>query len=360
MAAQVALGPRIPGSQARRDCAQYVAGTLEGLGLNVTFHDFDVAGVPCQNVLAKLNQDPAHRRVVVLGAHYDTRKVADKDPVPENRDDPVPGANDGASGVAVLLELAKAFADHASDLSVQVWFTFFDAEDQGGGAIPGFGWCDGSERFVADLDQFLDDGLNASSLDAMILLDMVGGTNLEFVWETRSTPALRQAIFDVGRLVLGHGSAFPAVPKQLSVIDDHVAFLEAGVPAVDLIVDFTDASPDGWPHHHRTTDDLSNVDQNSLQVTGETVEAFFQLNYWLKEGESPDDLPGGTGGDWRGATSSGATVAASPAPFTLAWAAAASFGLVGACRGARRRSLPRVNRRTPRARRPSREWGRSK
>jgi hypothetical protein len=112
----------------------------------------------------------------------------------------------------------------------------------------------------------------------MILVDMVGGDNLRFINEQYSTSSLLDELFQTGRQ-LGFTSAFPSNPIIRSITDDHVAFVNYGIPAADLIIKFWDA-PVEWPYHHTASDDLSHISNQSLQITGKTVEQFIYNNYY--------------------------------------------------------------------------------
>jgi Zn-dependent M28 family amino/carboxypeptidase len=218
-----------------------------------------------------------YTNIVILGAHYDSRAKATKDST--NPDLPVPGANDGASGSAVLIELAEALFNRINNLFVQIWFLFFDAEDQGydvGPGIPGWDWIEGSEQFVLEIDTFYNS--SKEDFDAMILLDMVGGVNLRFINEQLSTSSLLNELFETGRQ-LGYTSAFPSDPIVGSIADDHVPFLNLGIPSADLIIKFWN-QPAEWPYHHTTGDDISHISNTSLEITGKTVEQFIYNNYY--------------------------------------------------------------------------------
>ena len=112
----------------------------------------------------------------------------------------------------------------------------------------------------------------------MILLDMVGGSNLRFISEQHSTSSLLNELFETGRQ-LGFTNAFPENPTISSIIDDHVPFLNYGIPSADLIIKFWNA-PIEWPYHHTTGDDLSHISNHSLEITGKTVEQFIYNNYY--------------------------------------------------------------------------------
>jgi Zn-dependent M28 family amino/carboxypeptidase len=224
-------------------------------------------------VLFKLNEKEDN--IVILGAHYDTRKIAEKDPDPEKRDQPIPGANDGASGCAVLLELARILYHQKEELNCEIWFLFFDAEDQGSGGMSGWDWCEGSQQFVEDIEIYYDN--NSESFDCMILLDMVGGENLQFIWELYSNSLLMEDLFEIGR-DLGYKYSFPEDPIRASITDDHKAFSEIGIPTADLIIKFWN-QPEEWPYHHTHGDNLTHISKESLKITGTTVEQFLYNNY---------------------------------------------------------------------------------
>ena len=266
---------RIPGTKGREECAQYFIDKFQQIDplINYSLHNFTVQSIECQNVLFKMNEN--FTNIIILGAHYDTRAKATKD----NPSFPVPGANDGASGSAVLIELAKALYSRLNNLSVQIWFLFFDAEDQGydlGAGIPGWDWIEGSEQFVLEIDSFYNS--SKENFDAMILLDMVGGENLRFINEQYSTSSLMNELFEIGRQ-LGFTSAFPIDPIVTGIYDDHLPFINHGIPSADLIIKFWD-EPAEWPYHHTTGDDISHISNNSLEITGRTVEQFIYNNYY--------------------------------------------------------------------------------
>jgi hypothetical protein len=279
---------RTPGTQGREDCAQYFVTKFQQIdpAINFALHNFTILSVECQNVLFKINENFSN--IVILGAHYDSRANATKDST--NPDLPVPGANDGASGSAVLIELAEVLYNRRQNLTVQIWFLFFDAEDQGidvGPGIAGWDWCEGSGRFVQDIEDFYNS--SNETFDAMILLDMVGGINLRFISEQHSTSSLLNELFETGRQ-LGFTSAFPSDPIVGSVSDDHVPFVNYGIPSADLIIKFWDA-PIEWPYHHTTNDDISHISNNSLEITGKTVEQFIYNNYYDVNNDFQGNFP---------------------------------------------------------------------
>ncbi len=273
---QLDIGFRIPGTEERENCTQFFISKF--LDINSSFsyflHNFTVYSTDCQNILFKLNEEKDS--IFILGAHYDSRAKATRDSNIENRSKPVPGANDGASGSAVLIELARVLYAKKDYLSSEIWFLFFDAEDQGGNGIPGWDWVEGSDQFVNDIDDFYDS--TTENIEGMILLDMVGGTNLQFINELYSTSSLMDELFAIGRK-LGYTNEFPSNPVSNSIIDDHRGFLNHGIPSADLIINFWDSPL--WPYHHTTLDDITHISNTSLEVTGKTVEQFIYNNYLI-------------------------------------------------------------------------------
>ncbi len=268
---------RTPGTQGREDCARYFVNQFQLIDSEIEYvlHNFSIHSIECQNVLFKINMQ--HENIVILGAHYDSRAKATKDNLFPNL--PVPGANDGASGCAVLIELARIFYLIKHQLNAQIWFLFFDAEDQGYDLSPGmegWDWCEGSTKFVEQIADFYDQ--SRESFDFMLLLDMVGTPNLQFISEMYSTSWLLNELFEVGR-ELGYTKAFPDFPVSSSILDDHKAFLDHGIPAADLIVNFWN-NPD-WPYHHTIGDDFSHISKESLKITGQTVEQFVYNRYLI-------------------------------------------------------------------------------
>src|SRR5512143_1566227 len=153
---QVAFGPRIPGSPGHARTVDWIKQQLESAGWSVDIQQAEVMGHPLRNIRAYRGEAAPQ---LIIGAHYDTRLYASRDPDPTKQQQPVPGADDGASGVAVLLELARTLPQD----SAPTWLVFFDAEDNG--EIPGWDWLLGSRAFVANLKQ---------KPRAMVLFDMVG------------------------------------------------------------------------------------------------------------------------------------------------------------------------------------------
>lgn len=242
---QCAIGPRPPGSEAGWITGDYIIGQLEELGWEVGTQEFEYEGVPLRNIIGKLGQGP----VAILGAHYDTRPVADRDP--EHPDEPILGGNDGASGVAVLLELAAVLPHH--EVRNEVRLAFFDAEDSG--HLDGWPWCVGSTFMAEEL---------AVEPAYVIVVDMVGDRHQQLYYEANSDVPLRQTLWHIAA-DLGYDEFIPRV--RHSIVDDHLPFARKGIPAVDII-DFD------YPYWHTTDDTCERVGPESLERVGRVLEEF--------------------------------------------------------------------------------------
>jgi len=241
---QVAFGSRVPGTEGHAKIQDWMWEELEAAGWQVEIQKSEALGHSIENVVAKRSNQPPQ---IIIGAHYDTRMFADNDPDVAQHANVVPGANDGASGVAVLMELARSLpAD-----SVPVWLVFFDAEDNG--RIEGWDWILGSREFVAN---------NPLQPRAVIIVDMIGDEDLNIYKERNSNQELTDEIWEVAR-GLGHEDKFIPEYKH-SMLDDHTPFLEAGIPAIDII-DFD------YPYWHTVQDTPDKVSAESLQTVGETL-----------------------------------------------------------------------------------------
>jgi len=246
--AQMSFGARTPGSLAHAQTITYIQQELEKVGWNVQIQATTWLGFSVQNIIATRSDFGSY---IVVGAHYDSRLLADRDPGPGSSG-PVPGANDGASGVAVLLELARSLPPD----SIPVRLVFFDAEDNGG--LDDRQWIMGSQAFVAALTE---------KPQAAVIVDMVGDADLNIYIERNSDSTLTAEIW-AQAAALGYGKIFIPSPKY-DMIDDHSPFLEAGIPAVDII-DFD------YPYWHTASDTLDKVSAQSLQAVGETLWAWIE------------------------------------------------------------------------------------
>jgi glutaminyl-peptide cyclotransferase len=246
--AQVALGPRPAGSRASRETAQLIAARLREAGVRgVTIQQ------PHLNVVGTIpgKEDDG----VLLGAHHDTKDVPR-----------IVGANDGASGVAVVLEIARTLAGSGRLDGPSVHLALFDAEEARGERPFEADGTRGSRQYVEYARSGRQGAAPLEQIESMILFDLVGDCDLQIPLEANSDPRLYRYI--AMNALEGND---PFGGTTAAVLDDHIPFLEEGIPAVDLI-DFTygpGPSPGAW--WHTTEDTLDKVCPESLDAVGEAV-----------------------------------------------------------------------------------------
>jgi hypothetical protein len=243
---QIAFGPRIPSSEGHQQERLWIEETLVDFGWDVKFHVGDYRGKPIYNIVASQPNVSANEGVfhILLGAHYDTRIYADHSRMPEDQTMPVPGANDGASGVAVLLELARVLPQFEN---LEIQLVFFDAEDNG--YISDWDWIVGSRQFADQLSELPDE---------VVIVDMIGDLDQQIYFEKSSDPILRSEIWAIADEI-GVNTFIPEVKHH--ILDDHTPFLQKGVRAV-VIIDFD------YPHWHTVEDTLDKVSAESLENVG--------------------------------------------------------------------------------------------
>jgi glutaminyl-peptide cyclotransferase len=281
---QVAFGPRVPGTAAHSACGDWMVSKLTACGASITeqktsLKTFDGSVIPVRNIIASFAPEKPNR--IMLCAHWDSRPYSDKDKDSNLWKKPIDGANDGASGVAALLEIARNLKQ--SPIEVGIDLVFFDAEDLGTAEFAegskevlneGFttSWCLGSQYWAKEK--------HVKNYNARfgILLDMVGAENATFNKEKYSS----QFASDVVNLVwgtaskLGYASIF--TPDEIEgVVDDHVFVNKGGIRCIDII----DTKPQvmamglgGYvfgAYHHTHNDNLSIIDKNTLATVGQTL-----------------------------------------------------------------------------------------
>ena len=261
LVAQCEMGPRTPGSEGNRQLREMILAVAEKQGFGAHTLCFTatnpLTGETNEICNIVVSAGPEGGSRLWLGAHYDTRPVSDHDPDRELRATPLVGANDGASGVAVLMHLMEILGKTPPDQGVD--FIFFDGEDSGVSGEAG-GFCLGSRHLAASCRDF-GNPLSTGVPRGLIVLDMVGQKNLSIPMEAFSlvnAPEWTAAVFaraeSLGLTAL--------VPRQgQPVYDDHVPFLEQGIPAVDLI-DFD------YPQWHTTADTPDKCSGDSLAEIG--------------------------------------------------------------------------------------------
>ena len=244
---QCEFGPRNPYSNGYQQCLVYLQKTHAGFADTVLLQPFvlddlvDEKSYDLTNIIARFKVDAPEQ--LLIGAHWDTRPWADEDPVPEKRNDPIIGANDGASGVAVILELARIL--NASPPPIGITLVLFDGEDMGRSGNPK-SYAQGSLAFAKDLP--------IEKPDEAIILDMIGDAELHIPIERYSYQQNRQLVKKLWGLakVLSLDAFESRI--EYSIYDDHVPlWTEAKIPAVDII-DFN--YPNSYVNYWHTTQDL--------------------------------------------------------------------------------------------------------
>ena len=301
--AQCEFGPRTMNSQAHEDCGAWIMEKFKSYGMSVTpqkalLKGYDGTMLRATNIIASYRPDLKDR--ILICAHWDSRPWADNDPDESNWHKPVLAANDGASGVAVMLELARLLslqftvdslqvntsaAEQPHDKSsvnsklstvnnnLGVDFLCFDAEDWGFPQWeetndPGNTWALGAQYWAANPHV---DGYKARY---GILLDMVGGQGAQFYQEQQSLQYARSIVDKVWRAsqVVGFGSFFPS-REGVGITDDHIPVNRvAKIPCIDIIPYYPDCAQSSFgPTWHTVNDDMAHIDRNTLQAVGQTL-----------------------------------------------------------------------------------------
>jgi glutaminyl-peptide cyclotransferase len=243
---QIDFGPRTPGSAAHQQTVDWIQSKLKEFNWETEIQSEQIPVTLIQNIIGK--RESGSGPFIVIAAHYDSRLIADQDPDYLTNQLPVPGANDGASGVAVLLELARILPQN---LDKNIWLVFFDAEDQG--RIDNWDWILGSTSLANHLDE---------QPDQLILLDMIGDEDLNVYYEKNSDAQLREEIWQIAA-ELGYEENF-IQKEKFSMLDDHIPFAQKGVKVVDLI-DFD------YPYWHTSEDTIDKISAESLSKIGNTI-----------------------------------------------------------------------------------------
>ncbi|MFC1481875.1 M28 family peptidase [Candidatus Neomarinimicrobiota bacterium] len=263
---QVEFGPRYPGSAGHNKMTVFLDDFLRSRADELIVHATQVIEpqtgrpIPATNYLARFNAKTQER--VMLMAHYDTRQIADEDPDPAKRSEPILGANDGASGVAILLQIATILVAQKPEVGVDLLFV--DAEDMGHPGIPdSYGL--GSQAFVKEIDAVMEGRLPRY----VVLLDMVGDSLLTLPLEQYSWNYARDVTLTIWNI--GEELGYTQFVRKLggAVFDDHVPFLRAGIPAVDLIdMDYPSTTENYW---HTTLDTPDKCSAESLEAVGTVI-----------------------------------------------------------------------------------------
>ena len=260
---QVAEGPRVTGSATNERIKEWLSNELRVAGWHVVIQPFTTSNqTAAVNLIARNRKEADGTPVILLGSHYNTRNVADRDDNEASRNAPTPGANSNASGTAVLLELAKRIKP--TDLEYRLCLAFFDASDNNG--LEGWTPSEGSHYFIDTLDdiQELDSCRNPQ---AAIILDSVG-SGPSLVFESSSEPVLVRMIQQAA--MENDYQDFPAGPISKPESGDHSPFIEAQIPTLYLF-------NDTYTHLHKSSDTVDKVSAAELEKLGRTLQT------WLEE-----------------------------------------------------------------------------
>jgi hypothetical protein len=269
---QVSFGPRVAGSKASKNCGDWLVKTFKEYGLEVTEQPFTAIlyngkTVASRNIIASYNSKATKR--IILASHWDSRPFSDQDPLEKTK--AIDGANDGASGVGVLLEIARKISKDSLNLGVD--FILFDTEDWGApenynGQVAGAygGYCLGSEYWSKNLHK------PGYSAYYGILLDMVGAPDATFRKEgfsMQNAPSIVQNVWNTAAQ-LGYSNLFIGVEGQ-PITDDHLPVMQnAKIPMIDII-DTKQSDRTFFQHWHTLQDNMSTIDRNTLKAVGQTL-----------------------------------------------------------------------------------------
>ena len=269
---QLDFGPRVPGSVAHKQCADWFVNFFSDKADTVYVQDFrtrlyDGRGIDGKNIIAAFN--PEAKKRILLAAHWDSRPFADHDPDKNNWNTPIDGANDGASGVGVLMEIARILNDNPVNIGVDI--ILFDLEDYGApyflNLMTNDDWALGSQYWAKNPHIY-----NYRAYFG-ILLDMVGASNAKFPKEYYSqqfAPALSNDVWKIAR-ELGYDEYFT---NELGhpINDDHIYVNAiARIPMIDIIHLENNSESSFYPYWHTVKDNIEQIDPKTLGMVGDVV-----------------------------------------------------------------------------------------
>lgn len=273
-AKQCSFGPRLMNTEAHDKCGEWIMKQFAGYGMKVETQDaelkaWDGTMLRSRNIWARFRPEQTTR--VLLCAHWDCRPWADNDPDSTNWRKPVMGANDGASGVAVMLELARVISSD-STLNIGVDFVCFDAEDYG---VPQWSSApDSQDSWALGAQYWAEHQPQGYEARYGVLLDMVGGEGARFYQESVSKQYASEIVNKVWRTAsqIGYGSYFP-MPEGGMITDDHVPVNEkAGIACIDIIPFYPDCQQSSFgPTWHTINDTMEHIDRATLKAVGQTM-----------------------------------------------------------------------------------------
>ncbi len=272
---QCDFGPRTMNSEAHEQCGQWIVEKFRSYGMSVTeqratLKGFDGTPLQSNNIIARYQPEKEQR--ILLCAHWDSRPWADNDPDEANHTKPVMAANDGASGVGVMLEIARLLQTDTCSLPIGIDFVCFDAEDWGS-HDDNDSWALGAQYWSKQIKSQTSN-LKPQTYRYGILLDMVGGQGARFYQESYSKYYANHVVKRVWQAasVAGFSSYFPQEDGG-GITDDHVPVNEvAKIPCIDIINYYPDCEESSFgPTWHTVIDDMDHLDRNTLKAVGQTL-----------------------------------------------------------------------------------------
>jgi len=270
--AQVDFGPRVCNTPAHEKCAAFLVARLKPYADIVKTQRFNVKAydgtiLKSQNIIASFKPESQQR--IMLCAHWDSRPFSDHDPDPAKRKTPVDGANDGASGVGILMEVARQLSIAKPEIGVDI--IFFDAEDYGAPENASGNhedsWCLGSQYWAKNPH------VQAYKARFGILLDMVGAEDATFFMEGVSmyyAPDITKKVWDMANQ-LGFSNYFSYTTSS-SLTDDHLYINKIiNIPTIDIIHQVPGSENGFFPYWHTTKDNMDNISKKTLKVVGQTM-----------------------------------------------------------------------------------------
>lgn len=269
---QLSFGPRVPNTKGHVLCSEFLINTLRRWSDTVYIQEFkakawDGTYLSSRNIIASFSSENLNR--IFFAAHWDSRPYADFDPNPSNHRKPIPAANDGASGVGILLEIARLLSENEPNIGLDI--ILFDSEDYGEpNDIKNKSedtWCLGSQYWANNPHR---PGYYAKY---GVLLDMVGAKDAVFTMENTSmyyAPDVMKRVWNIAKN-LGYENYF-LQEKTGGIIDDHLYINKiARIPTIDIVHHDKNTSSGFFPYWHTMKDDMSNIDKKTLFIVGNTI-----------------------------------------------------------------------------------------
>lgn len=267
---QLSFGHRVPGTKEHEACKDWMVEELKSMGATVEVQEFDASyysgeTVKAYNIIAQFN--PEHKKRVFVSAHWDSRRVADQDPDESKRDQPILGADDGGSGVAVAMQIGRTIQANPIDMGVDI--VLFDVEDQGSNEGGRNSWCLGSQYWSRNLVP------RNYKPEYGILLDMVGSKNARFAKDRVSARYAAPVQDKIWRLAKNMGYSNLFIDQAgLELTDDHYFVnVIAGIPTIDIINQSTTGRSGFGEYWHTHDDNIDIIDKRTLRITGQVVTA---------------------------------------------------------------------------------------